>query len=112
MISKEGKVIVNDAKLCRSLFSKAAGLRFRGKPKDACFIFIFDKPQRVMMDMWFVFYPIDVIFLDKDKRVVEIKEKFLPWSFYSSKKEASYIIEFECGIVIKNKISIGNTLEF
>ena len=111
MIRKNNEVIV-DARFCNSVISKAFGLRFRKKPVDKALIFTFDSPKTVLMDMWFVFYPIDVVFLDSDKKVVEIKEKFLPFSFYKSNKKAVYIIEFENGIIKKNNISIGEKLIF
>lgn len=43
--------------------------------------------------MLFVFYPINVIFLDSNKKVVDIKKKLKPFTFYSPKKKAKYIIE-------------------
>ena len=112
MILKDEKVLVKNSKLCNSLLSKAMGLRFRKKAADTAVIFTFDTPQTVLMDMWFVFYPIDVVFLDKERRVVEIKENFLPFSFYKSKKDAVYIIEFGYGLVKKNKLRINDLLDF
>ena len=61
--------------------------------------------------MFFVFYPIDVIFLDKDKKIIEIKQKFLPFSFYNSKKEASCIIELQNGSVDKFRLKIGEKID-
>jgi hypothetical protein len=112
MIKIKERIIVKNNEYCSSFISKAIGLRFRKKPIDKAFIFTFETPQKVIMDMWFVFYPIDVIFLDEKKRIIEIKEKFLPFSFYRSKAEARYIIEFEHGIVEKEKLTIGDTLYF
>lgn len=112
LIKKGDKVIASKSKFCNSLFSKAIGLRFRKKPVDTGLIFTFNSPQIVLMDMWFVFYPIDVVFLDNDKKVVEIKENFLPFAFYNSKKEALFIIELENGAVRKNNIQIDDKIEF
>jgi uncharacterized protein len=112
MIKRNNEVIVPKEKFCNSLISKALGLRFRKKPVNNAFIFSFDTPQTILMDMWFVFYPIDVVFLDNDKKIVEVKEKFLPFSFYKSHKKARYIIEFESGTVKKCDINIGNRLIF
>ena len=38
--------------------------------------------------MFFVFFPIDVLFLDKNKKVVELKENFKPFSIYFPKNKA------------------------
>ena len=47
--------------------------------------------------MLFVFYPIDVLFLDKQRRIVEIKRDFMPFTLYSPKCKANYIIETVAG---------------
>lgn len=112
MIKKGNKIIADKIEYCESFVSKAFGLRFRKKPVNKGMIFSFNTPQKVMMDMLFVFYPIDVIFLDENKKVIEIKEKFMPFSFYNSKKEAKYIIEFENGVINKNNICINDLIVF
>lgn len=111
MIKRGNDVIVSSHKMCNSIISKAFGLRFRRSPKDSALIFTFRKPRKVVMDMWFVFYPIDVVFLDSENKVVEIKESFKPWSFYASKNDVNVIIEFESGVVKKNNILVGDKLE-
>ena len=48
---------------------------------------------RSSLHMFFVFFPIDVLFLDKDKKIIEIKRNFKPFSFYKSKEKAMYVVE-------------------
>jgi uncharacterized membrane protein (UPF0127 family) len=43
--------------------------------------------------MLFVFYSINVLFLDSNKKVIDIKKRLRPFTFYSPKKKAKYIIE-------------------
>ena len=43
--------------------------------------------------MLFVFYPINVLFLDSDKKVVDMKKRLKPFTFYSPKQKSKYIIE-------------------
>ncbi len=43
--------------------------------------------------MFFVFYKIDVLFLSKEKNVVEIKRNFKPFTFYTPKRRAAYVVE-------------------
>jgi hypothetical protein len=62
--------------------------------------------------MFFVFYPIEVSFLNKNKIVVEIKENFMPFSCYSPKNKAQYIIELPKGTIKKSKTAIGDNIEF
>ena len=56
---------------CRSQLSKSLGLMFRLKPKTL--IFYFKKEKLVPLHMVFVFFPIDIIYLDSKKKIVEMK---------------------------------------
>jgi len=53
----------------------------------------FGKEKHTSLHMFFVFFPIDVYFLDKDKKVVEIKKNFKPFTIYSAKNKARYLVE-------------------
>ena len=61
------------------------------KPKTL--LFIFKNPKRILIHNWFVFFPIDLIFLDKDKQIIEMKRNLKPFSWYKSKKPANFLIE-------------------
>ncbi len=106
------KVIISkDAKICSDSLSKFVGLMFSLKQKNAL-IFKFKKEKIISLHMLFVFYPIDVLFLDKNKIVVGKKENFLPFAFYKPKKKAAYVIELPYGVIKKTKTEIGNKIEF
>ena len=62
--------------------------------------------------MVFVFYPIDVLFLDKNKIVVDKKENFKPFAFYKSRKKAMYAAEMPNKTIKKTKTRIGDKIEF
>lgn len=112
MIKKNDLVIASKVRFCNSIFSKAMGLRFKFDFEDSAYVFSFEKSTIALMDMFFVFYPIDVVFLDNNKKVIEVKAKFLPFAFYKSKVKANYIIELECGAIKKFGIEIGDKLDF
>jgi len=102
--------IIKEEKVCRSIFCKAFGLMFRTKkPKDAL-VFAFDTERIVALHMLFVFFPIDALFLDKGKRVVDIKKDFQPFSYYSPKTKAMFVIELPVGMLQKTRI--GDNLGF
>ena len=71
--------------------------------KKSSLIFAFDEEKIVPLHMFFVFYPIDVLFLDKNKIVVEMKENFMPFTFYTPARKAKYIIEIPNKTIKKNK---------
>ncbi|MBD3248915.1 DUF192 domain-containing protein [Candidatus Woesearchaeota archaeon] len=86
-------------------FGKARGLMFSKKKN---LIFVFHKERRVGLHMFFVFFPIDVLFLDEDKKIIEIKKNFKPFRFYKSKKKAKYVVE----ISEKNNFNVGESFSF
>ena len=102
-------ILTKNFKLCKHLFSKMMGLMF-SKPK--VLIFVFNKERKIALHMFFVFFPIDVVFLDGNKMVVEIKRNFKPFTFYKSKKRARYVIEFPIGIIDNNSIKIDHKLKW
>lgn len=92
---------------CKSIFSKSIGLMF-SKPKNI--VLEFKKPRRIGLHMLFVFYPIDVLFLDENKKIVEIKENLGPFWFYSSKKNAKYAVEIGKQEKQRKKFEIGDVV--
>ena len=97
-------------KICKNIFSKTLGLMFSTKPKTL--IFIFKKEKIIPLHMFFVFFPIEVLFLDKNKIVVEIKENFKPFTFYNPRKKSKYIIELPKDSIKKSKTKINDKIIF
>jgi len=107
----KNRIIGDNAKLCGDVFSKSIGLMFTKEQKNTL-ILKFNKEKIISLHMFFVFYPIDVLFLDKNKIVVDKKENFRSFTFYKSKKKAMYAIELHRGIIGKTKTKIGDKIEF
>ena len=70
------------------------------------------KEVPVNLHMFFVFYSIDVLFLNSNKIVVELKKDFQPFTFYSSKNKAVYIVELQLGAIEKTNTTIGDIIDF
>ncbi len=104
-----GKVISKKEIICKNIFSQSRGLMFRRK-KNLIMEFPFEK--KVSLHNFFVFYPIDVILLNKNKEVIEIKRNFQSFTLWNSKNKAKYVIELGRNnskskiVEIKNKIEI------
>ena len=96
-----------DYKVCKTPLSKAIGLMFSRKKN---LLFVLGKEQRVPLHNFFVFYPINLVFLDKNKKVIEIKKNFKPFTLYTSKKKASYLLEtpFEVEFKVGDNFSSSN----
>ncbi|MBW2980931.1 DUF192 domain-containing protein [Candidatus Woesearchaeota archaeon] len=103
--------ISKNLKFCNNIFSKAIGLMF-SKKKDRALVFTYKKEIRESLHMLFVFYPIDVLFLNRDKKIVEIKQNFRPFTFYMPKNKAQYIVELPAGSVKGSKTKVEDKLSF
>lgn len=109
--STKKQLIAKKIEIRDGIFSKFIGLMFSKKKKKAL-IFKFDKEKIISLHMIFVFYPIDVLFLNKNRIVVDAKESFKPFAFCKSKKKAMYAIELPNGMIKKTNTSIGDKIEF
>jgi len=105
------KVIATSSRTADSLLSRSLGLMF-SKPKQAALVLKFEKEDPISLHMAFVFYPIDVIFVNKRKQVVDVKENFRPFETYVSRRKASYAIELPEGTIKETKTKVGHKIDF
>lgn len=103
--ASNNSVVAQQYKICSSFLSQMLGLMFA---KKEVLLFVFGTEEQIALHNWFVFYPINLTFLDKSKRVVEIKRDFRPFTFYTSKKRAAYLIETPYEI----KCAVGDKIRF
>ncbi len=83
------KMNLKNCTVCKSFLSKAKGLMF-SKPKNL--VFVFDRKEKISLHTFFVFFPIDVLFLDEKRRVVE-HTQMKPFTFYTPKNKVKYVVE-------------------
>jgi uncharacterized protein len=114
MLKHNNKIIASKIVYCDSFLRQGTGLTFRTRNavNNKAWIFRFNKPRKVAITMFFVFFPIDIVFLDKDKRVVELKENLRPFRNYISKEKIHSFIELKQGIIKKYSIKKGQHLTF
>jgi uncharacterized protein len=110
IINKTTKSTISESALhCPHFWQKGSGLMF-SKQKDLIFE---EKNERIVpLHMFFVFYPIDVIFLNENKEVIELKKSFMPFTFYCPINKAKYIIECKAGTIESTKTILTDVLEF
>lgn len=88
------------------------GLMFRKEiPGNYAMIFVLKKPSSVNVHMLFMRFPIDVIFLNDEKKIMGLF-KLNPWTGYKAMKKIKYIIEMNAGTIEKNKLVIGGGMKF
>ena len=73
-------------------------------------VFIFSKPAVRSFHMFFVFYPIDVLFLDEHFCVIDLKESFAPFTSYSSSLPSKYVLEFAAGTIARTNTRRGDKI--
>lgn len=98
--------------------SRQRGLMFRESMKpDGAALFIFDQPGRWGFWMKNCRFAIDIIWLDPQRRVVDVKPKAPPCSdlycpVYAPSRDASYVVEFPAGTADRTGIVPGAKLRF
>jgi uncharacterized protein len=107
------KTIVPKKKKADCFIKRAIGLMFRFKEIDYGLIFDtkIESKERTSIHMFFVFFKINVLFLDSQKKVVDKKKELRPFQMYTPKKKARYIIELSKNINIDN-INIKDKIEW
>jgi len=107
-------VIANNVKVCDSFLSRLRGLMFTRKLKDDSALVLVSENESLVssaIHTMFVFYTLDVIWLDKDFNVVDKRSNIRPFTLsIIPKKPAKYIIELKANksnnIELNDKLSI------
>lgn len=88
----------------------------RGLKADQAMLIVFDRDDKWSIWMKEMNYPIDIVWLDKDKKVVYIVKNAPPESYpyetFAPKQEARYVLEFPAGTTSKKAIKIGSEAKF
>ena len=105
MIFNNNKVISKKEKYCKSMFSQGLGLMFSRKKN---LIMEFPDERIISLHNFFVFYPIDVLILNKNKKIIEIKKDFKPFTLWKSEKKGKYVVE----LAFKENYHTGDKLNF
>lgn len=104
-----GVRIAASADVCTRVWGKARGLMFSRRMQRPL-VMVFTRSRKVSLHMWFVFFPIDVVFLDTGGTVVDMKEHFRPFSMYRSRQESRYCLELPVGTIRASDTHIGDKI--
>ncbi|MFW6285823.1 MAG: DUF192 domain-containing protein [Nanoarchaeota archaeon] len=108
------KIILNDMKYAKNIFSISRGLMFASKKKiekGMCLVLPLrrDKKFSSSVTMLFVFYPLEILFVNGNYKVVD-KIILKPFKFsYIPKQHCKYIIESKPNTF--NNIKIGDKID-
>jgi hypothetical protein len=92
------------------------GLSGRGSlPPGEGMLFVFDYPDFQGFWMQDMKFPIDIIWVDENKKIIYAKEDATPESYpeiFQPEELALYVLEVSAGFFSEHKIKIGDTVEF
>lgn len=110
---KTGQVVVGRAKWYASAWQHFKGLQFApalAEDEGLLFVYGSESIANTSIHMFFVFYDIAVVWLDKSGTVVD-KKLAKPWRpFYAPAKAAQYFIEANPSLL--ERVEIGDVLKF
>jgi uncharacterized membrane protein (UPF0127 family) len=94
----------------KSFYRIGTGLMFRSRKscENKAFIFHLNSKRKYSITMSFVFFAIDIIMLDKNRKVIEIKKDLKPFTHYNPKQKFKYMIEL---LPANRNVKIGDVLE-
>lgn len=107
-------LMIFNLEIARTERERADGLMFVEEINDnqgMLFVFEEENPRSFWMKNTYI--SLDILFLDKDLRVVKIIENLEPlreWPYYNSDFPAKYALELKAGAVEKNSLEIGDEL--
>ena len=97
---------------------RAMGLMFRPfLPQGRGMLFVFDSAEFHGIWMKNCKFPIDILWLDEDKRIVHVAEsvppcKADPCPVYNPMRRASYVVELSAGQARREKAVLGASVQF
>ncbi len=98
------KMISQDEIVCTNQFSQSLGLMFR---KRQNLIMLFDRERKVSLHNFFVFFSLDLLIVDSEMKIVEIKRNFRPFTFWNSSRKGKYLVE----LGFKGEYAVGDEME-
>jgi hypothetical protein len=114
------KILVKNFETADSFGKRTKGLMFRNNlPLNSGLLMIFKKEGEHGIWMLGMRFPIDLVFIDCKKRIVDIKHSVKPlgknpntWKVYKPSKPCKYVLEVNSGLMQKTKTEVGDFLEF
>ena len=103
-------VIALEHKRCRNILAKTFGLML--KSQIIPLVFIFKKEKIIPIHTLLVRKPIDLVYLNRQMQVVDLKENLIPYRFYTPKARAMYVIELPGHSIANSSIEPGDIVSF
>ena len=77
---------------------------------DGALIFSWDHDVRADIHTCFVRFPIDVLWLDDESRIVALREGLRPFRFAFNRIPSRYVIEMPAGTIARTGAMVGDEI--
>jgi len=104
----KGVAIASELEVANSFAARSKGLLGRSGLKPDTGLLI-DPCSSI--HMWFMRFPIDVVFLDKKNRVVGLRRNLKPWGMAGSWR-GTKTIELPVGVIASTRTQLGDIVAF
>ena len=114
-VSIYNKNITFNVEVAKTIQERRSGLMYRKKLlNNEGMLFIFPSENIIQLWMKNTYIPLDVIFISKNKVIVDIKKNMekLSENVIKSKIKSKYALEFNAGLINKLDIRIGDKVLF
>lgn len=113
-ILHQRKLIAGKARLSTGMLANAWGLKFSRRLRKGQGLVLAARSESRLwtaIDMLFVFFSVDVVWLNSKKRVVDVRQRVKPFTpLVIPRKAAQYVVELPAGTA--RHIKPGNQITF
>jgi len=107
-LKRENKILIPTCWVAKDFYSRLRGLMGKKNlPADEAILF----PKCNSIHTFFMRFPIDVVLVSKEGRVVDIVEGMKGWRFLTPRKGVKHVIEMKAERCRELGISKGNQLQ-
>ena len=111
IVETTGKILAQKIEIADTFWLRFRGLMFRRTfSRGSALLFKFMRPGRYSVHMFFVRFPIDLLYLNEDFVVVDIRRNLKPWHIHRPKTKVSYIVELPAGTVSRAHVKLGQKI--
>ena len=116
-VSIEGYELSAEIPVTGELMSKGLSVKNQLRENESM-LFVFEEPLRHTFWMKDMKFPIDIIWLDSNGKIVHIEENLMPCPLvlicpsYAPNTDSQYVLETIAGFAQRHNISLGTTIKF
>lgn len=106
-------IVASKVQVFKSLSDLVRGLMFEKEAIPT--LFVMKKPGVISLHSLFCCTPLDIIVLDEHKKVIFVKQRWMPWGklkYVDVNKPAKYVLELPVGSIAGSGVKVGHTLQF